>query len=885
MTALSLPLDIPPTLTPVMAQYKRLKDAHPHCLLFFRMGDFYELFFEDAVKAAPVLDVALTKRGTQGEAEIPMCGVPVHAYESYLPRLIRAGFHVAIAEQMEEPAEAKKRGGSKAVVDRQVIRVITPGTLTEESFLEATRSNYLAVLAAEAGGTYALAWCDLAQGTPFVGEASEKDVAALLARVSPAELVVSEKYREQEALKPLFAEMKERVSFLPASRFDSANARRVALSHYSVMSLDAFGAFSRAGTTALGVLLDYIELTQKQSCRLQPPAAQALSAMLALDPATRRNLELVQSLGGERRGSLLAAIDRTVSHAGARLLADQLTSPLADVALINKRLARVTFFVAQEKTRRDLRGIFKTLPDLPRALTRLSLKRGSPRDLAALSAALQGSAAARFTLDSCGAALSEDMKACRDRLGEHSNLTDTLTRALRAELPLFARDGGFVAPNYALALDELVTLRDDSKRLIAELQAKYAQETRLPTLKIRHNNVLGYYVEVTPSHADKFMQAPWNETFIHRQTLASAARFTTVELSSLERRAMEAGDKALALELQIFDELVAQVMERFASIRTCAEAMAELDVASSLAELAFEKNWCAPLVDDSVTFKITQGRHPVVEEACVTQGAAFVPNHCDLSEASRLWLITGPNMAGKSTFLRQNALIAILAHIGSYVPAASAHIGLIDKLFSRVGAADDLARGRSTFMVEMVETAAILHQATQRSFVILDEIGRGTATFDGLSLAWGALEYLYHHNACRGLFATHYHELTALKEHLPKLKCATAAIREWEGEIIFLHEVKEGTADRSYGIHVAKLAGLPQEVIARAETLLQELEKERGKSGVTIAPVVPEHMQSRGVVSPPQASALEQTLRLLEPDTLSPRDALEELYRLKTLLK
>lgn len=882
-SAPALPLHLPPEPTPMMAQYKGLKEAHPACLLFFRMGDFYELFFEDAVTAAPVLDVALTRRGRDGDEEIPMCGVPVHAIESYLPRLIRAGFHVAIAEQMEDPAEAKKRGGAKALVERQVIRVITQGTLTEESYLEAKASNFLAVLA-EAGGVYALAWCDLAEGQPTAETAEASDVPALLARIQPAELVLSERLRRTGNFNEALEGMKERLSILPPSRFDAANARRVALQHYGVASLDAFGAFSPAATAALGVLIDYIKLTQKQEMRhLSPPRAAEASATLAIDTATRRNLELAQSLSGERKGSLLAAIDRSATHAGARLLAQRLSAPLRNLQAIEARLNEVDFFAGAAETRDRLRGILKELPDLPRALARVSLSRGSPRDLAAIKSALEGAARIRLLLNQLGPGVAPEIKALSLKIGEHSGLTEELSKALRAELPQLARDGGFVAPGYDAALDELISLRDDSKRLIAALQAKYAGQTKIPSLKIRHNNVLGFFIEVTPSHADKMLAPPLNAEFIHRQTLASSARFTTVELSALERKAMEAGSSALALELEIFGKLVQEVMARFEACRAAADAMAELDVASALAALAVEKNWCRPIIDNSLTFEIKKGRHPVVEEGLAAEGAAFVPNDCDLGESSRLWLVTGPNMAGKSTYLRQNALMTVLAQMGSYVPAESARMGLVDRLFSRVGAADDLARGRSTFMVEMVETAAILNQASEKSLVILDEIGRGTATFDGLSLASGCLEYLYHHNQSRGLFATHYLELTALAAQLPRMKCAKVAVREWEGEVIFLHEVKEGAADRSYGIHVARLAGLPEAVVTRAEAVLRELEKSRPATKTPVSSTTPGNNDfSSGIRKKSEA---EKALAALEPDSLSPKEALEELYRLKGLIK
>ena len=875
---------IPTSLTPMMQQYWELKNAHPECLLFFRMGDFYELFYEDAVKAAPVLDIALTRRGkNEGGEDVAMCGIPVHAYEAYLPKLIRAGFRVAIAEQMEDPeaarARAKTQKGGKALVTRQIIRIITPGTLTEDSFLDSAASNYLAVLA-EVAGEVSVAWCDLAQGIPTVQSVDWANMPALLSRINPAELVVSEKIKADEAQYEFLETYKDIISFAPNVRFDSEAAKRAVLRQYSVTSLDSFGSFSKNETTALGVLLDYIALTQKQQISLlQPPRLASVSGVLAIDAATRRNLELTQSLDGGRKGSLLATIDRTQTNAGARLLAEHMAAPLTDVAAIAARLSRVECFVQHNDWRDALRAMLKACPDLPRALTRLSLGRGSPRDLAIVRVSLESATKLRFFMHQNAHALNDDLKGLATQLGEHSSLIDVLSRALKTELPFLARDGGFIAAGYYVPLDELVSLRDDSKKLIAGLQNKYVHETKIQTLKIRHNNVIGYHVDITPTQADKLLQPPFNQDFIHRQTLSSSVRFTTNELAELERKTSEAGDKALQIELQLFDELVQRVLGVFDALRIAADAMAQLDVATALAEIASEQQWCKPVIDDSTAFEIQKGRHPVVEASLKQRSQSFIANDCNLSADSRLWLVTGPNMAGKSTFLRQNALLVVLAQMGSFVPAVSAHIGIVDKLFSRVGAADDLARGRSTFMVEMIETAAILHQATPKSLVILDEIGRGTATFDGLSIAWGSLEYLYHHNQCRGLFATHYHELTVLRDQLPQLRCATAKVKEWNNEIIFLHEVGEGIAESSYGIHVAQLAGLPVPVIERAGHILHQLQSGQDQK-TAIVPSKSQDFIAKRVI---EKSALDKAFEALNLDELSPKEALDKLYALKKL--
>jgi DNA mismatch repair protein MutS len=876
------------SLTPAMVQYFAAKRAHPDCLLFYRMGDFYEMFFEDALKAAPALDIALTKRGQHAGQDIPMCGVPAHAVDAYLSKAIRRGFKVAVCEQMEDPAEAKKRG-AKSVVRREVVRIVTPGTITEEALLDARRHNYLAALA-EAGGALGLAWLDMSTGDFFVQPADSAGLAAALARLDPGELLLADRLLQQPVLFELFGDWKERLSPLPAVRFDSENGRRRLEALYGVRALDGFGAFSRPELAAAGALVAYVELTQQGRLpRLALPRRLSEGAVMEIDAATRRNLELARSLAGERQGSLLATIDRTRTGAGARHLAAWLAAPLTDPAAIAARQDMIAFFVADERLRETLRDRLRRVPDMERALSRLTLGRGGPRDLAAVRDALAEAASLRQLLAEDGqlAPLPAGLAAARHELGHHAELVDRLARALAAELPLFARDGGFIAAGYAPELDELRTLRDESRRLIVQLEARYRSETGIPSLKIRHNNVLGYYVEATPTHADKLMKS--DGAFIHRQTLASAMRFTTVELGELERKIASAADKALAIELAMFDDLVGEVAARAEPIAAAALALATLDVATALADLAVAERWCRPLIDDSLAFEIQQGRHPVVEAALAhNHQGAFVANDCDLGEAQRLWLVTGPNMAGKSTFLRQNALIVLLAQIGSFVPAAAAHIGVVDRLFSRVGAADDLARGRSTFMVEMVETAAILNQATARSLVILDEIGRGTATFDGLSIAWATLEHLHEVNSCRALFATHYHELTSLAARLPALSPHAMRVKEWQHEIVFLHEVVPGAADRSYGIHVAKLAGLPAAVIARAEEVLKTLEQgEQAGALARLADDLPLFAATaRQAASTPTRgpSALEEALAKVNPDELTPKEALELLYRLRGLL-
>jgi DNA mismatch repair protein MutS len=865
--------------SPVMAQYHEIKAANPGCLLFFRMGDFFELFFDDAVAASRALDIALTKRGRHNGADIPMCGVPVVSADGYLARLIRAGFKVAICEQIEDPAEARRRGG-RGPLRRAVVRIVTAGTLTEEGLLDARRHNYLAGLA-EAGGALGLAWLDLSTGGFTVGPTSEPALPGDLARLAPGEILLPERLLGRPAVFEVLAQWKPALTPLPDLRFDSEGARRRLEGFYGVAALDGFGSFGRAEIAAAGALVDYVGLTQQgRAPHLEPPRRLAPGSVMEIDAATRRNLELSASLSGDRRGSLLAAIDRTVTAAGARLLAEHLAAPSTDPAAIAARLDAVGFFIDRAELATGARERLRRCPDILRALTRLSLARGGPRDLAALRQSLGETAGLRQMLGEPGLVpLPERLAELCRGLGEHAALVDRLDRALAADLPLFARDGGFIAKGYSAELDEWRKLRDESRRLVAELQTRYAAETGVGGLKIRHNNVIGYYLEVAANHAEKL-----GPEFIHRQTMAGARRFTTAELADLESRIAAAAERALALELRLYEDLVAEVTIRRGEIAAAAAALAALDLFAGLAERAAEGGWVRPLVEPGTAFAVSGGRHPSVEAALTTEGTAggFIANDCLLAE-DRIWLVTGPNMAGKSTFLRQNALIAILAQMGSYVPARSARIGVVDRLFSRIGAADDLARGRSTFMVEMVETSAILNQAGPAAFVILDEIGRGTATFDGLSIAWATLEHLHEVNRCRTLFATHYHELTALAATLPALSCHTMRVKEWQGDVVFLHEVAPGSADRSYGIHVARLAGLPSGVTARAAEVLERLEN-RGE-GETLARLADDlplfSAARRRTEAPPRESAAEALLREVRPDELSPREALDLLYRLK----
>lgn len=888
--------------TPMMAQYHVIKAAHPDCLLFYRMGDFYELFFDDAVAASETLDITLTKRGKTDGTDIPMCGVPFHSYEPYLAKLIQSGFKVAICEQQETPEQAKARAksegkpASKALVSRDVVRVVTGGTLTEDHLLEARENNYLAALT-DIGGQYGLAWLEFSTGSFWVQPILGKDLSIALERISPRELILSDIASQKETIAPILKVINEKVTRQPSSLFDAQNAQKRLETLFGVGTLESFGAFSRAEIAAAGSLIDYVERTQKGKMpHLSRPIQLSFGSVMEIDGATRRNLELMRTLSGERKGSLLATIDRTVTGAGARLLQSRLAAPLTDLNALQARQDEVETLLGNKQLREALRDRLKSTPDIERALARLTVGRGKPKDLGIIRDGLSSAETLHALLAQSENPDLKNIVGLLQQNQEQQKLIDLLKNALEEDLPFLERDGGLIRAGFNTRLDELRTLRDNSKRHIAALQAKYRQISGIDTLKVSHNNVLGFFIDVTARHADKLMvkngepnqelgsKLGEDNPFIHRQTLANNVRFTTPELSELERDLASAADKAIAIEVALFNDFVSQICGMSDAIGRTAQGLSALDVVLSMATLATEQNYTRPILDNSTSFIIEQGRHPVVEDALSKQSDSFIANDCNLSDAQRLWLLTGPNMAGKSTFLRQNALIAILAQIGSFVPAKSAHIGVIDRLFSRVGAADDLARGQSTFMVEMVETAAILNQATERSLVILDEIGRGTATFDGLSIAWSCVEQLHEITKCRALFATHYHELTTLQLRLNALRCYSLAVKEWKGDIVFMHTVIEGAADQSYGIHVAKLAGLPDNVVARAKEILGMLNSGEKSSALSkLGADLP--LFSQSTPAPSKPSETEERLKEIDPDTLSPREALEVLYALKSTLK
>ena len=878
--------------SPVMAQYFAAKARQPDALVFFRMGDFYELFFDDARKASSALGITLTARGVHAGQPIAMCGVPVHAAEAYLAKLIRAGFKVAVCEQMENPAEARKRG-SKSVVHRDVVRVVTPGTLTEEGLLDARGSNRLAAIAVR-GGQAAVASVELSTGEVECLATGVAGLASALAALAPSEILVPDRLFADEAIANALKSAGGFVQPLPQALAEPAASEARLKRLYGVETLDGFGALSGAEISALGLIAAHLETTQAGRLpALSAPRRAGEADVMAIDPATRASLEIEKSTSGSREGSLLAAIDRTVTAPGARLLAARLARPLLDPAAIDVRLDAVAWFRDHRAQRQRLREALKGLGDMARALSRLVLGRGGPRDLGALRDGLAiGEAAtglfvsARDPLVELPAEIALALEALtpagRPDLARFRAL---LVEGLGVDLPVQARDGGFVSEGVRPELDQARALRDDSRRVILQLEARLASESGV-TLKIRHNAVLGYFVETTAKAGEPLMTAPLNATFIHRQTLANQVRFTTVELAELDARIAQAAERALAIELDTFEAWREAATRVAADLQAAAQAAARLDVAAGVAEWAEDVGAARPVIDRSTAFEAEAARHPVVEAAVRRAGAAFTPNDCRLDGSGaggpRLALVTGPNMAGKSTFLRQNALLAVLAQSGCFVPAKRLRLGVVDRLFSRVGAGDDLARGRSTFMAEMVETAAILTQATPRSLVILDEIGRGTATYDGLAIAWACTEALHEVNRCRALFATHYHELAVLEGRLAHVANLSLKAKEWNGDLIFLHEAGPGPADRSYGVQVAKLAGVPAAVVARARDVLQRLERDAaGPANLSDLPLFAAVAEPAAAYGP---SPAEDALRALEPDGMSPREAMEALYRLKGLL-
>ena len=870
----------------MMAQFLEIKSDYPDALLFYRMGDFYELFFDDAIAAAAALDISLTKRGKHLGNDIPMCGVPHHSSENYLLTLIRKGFRVAVCEQLETPAEAKARG-SKSVVKRGVVRLVTSGTLTEDSLLSARENNYLCSFSVLRDDS-AFAWVDVSTGDFHVQSCPQVFFGPMLSQLNPAEVLISD--TNYDTFIDQTNEFGTTLTPLSPASFDSSSNNKRLCNFFKVKSLDGFGNFVRAEISALGAIIDYLEITQKGKLpALKAPIKENLEKFMQIDASTRRNLELTQTLSGSKKGSLLDVIDRTVTGPGARLLEKRLSGPSTCLNIINPRLDAIESYTSNNALRLEIQNILRQTSDIERAFSRLSLDRGGPRDFIAIRNSLRKGQELSLGIIDINSDLINNAKENLTGNGEIINLLDDV---FGDDAPLLARDGGFVRSGFNKDLDEIKKLRDDGRKVISSMQANFISVTGITSLKIKHNNVLGYFIETPTTHSKKMLSDEFSSMFIHRQTTANAIRFTTVDLSELETKILNAGGRALSLELEIFDQTKSKILRYSEKVLNAAKALAEIDLIIALADIAVSENWCRPKLDKSRKFKIVSGRHPVVEAALQKDASGvFIANNCDLSAGDDgdkpIWLLTGPNMAGKSTFLRQNAIIALMAQIGSFVPAEYVEIGIVNQLFSRVGASDDLARGRSTFMVEMVETAAILNQAGENALVILDEIGRGTATYDGLSIAWATLENLHNINNCRALFATHYHELTGLTKNLKGLMNATVSVREWEGDIIFLHEVKKGAADRSYGVQVARLAGIPETVINRAKEVLEKLEHadQGGKTSALIDELPLFNSKPNSFIKPKHLSLVEKELKDIHPDELTPKDALNLIYKLKSSMK
>ena len=862
-----------------------IKSDYSEALLFYRMGDFYELFFEDAKVAANALDIALTKRGKHSGEDIPMCGVPHHSAENYIYTLINKGFRVAICEQMESPEEAKKRG-YKAVVKREVVRLVTPGTLTEDNLLDAKKSNYLAsysLVHKEAS----VSWIDISTGSFYISSITPEKLGSELTRLSPSEILLSENLAKEN--RDLAEEFGISVTELGNSAFDSSSARERLKKIFNVETVDGLGTFNRAELSSMGAIIEYLQITQKGKLpMLSRPRRELNSSFMTIDTATRKNLELTKGLSsGNKSGSLLSVIDHTLTSGGARLLEKRVSAPSTNLDEIEKRLNGLDFMIADPSLSSSLRSELRKVPDLDRALSRISLERAGPRDLVAIRNGLLQSSIISKILSSL--TLPKLIKEKTAVFPEQDKFLGLLTEALVDEPPILARDGGFIREGFDPKLDEARRLRNEGKKIIAEMQMDLVKISGIQSLKIKHNNVLGYFVETPATHADRMLSPPLSDTFIHRQTTANQVRFSTVELSEIETKILNAASHSLEIEKQTFKDLCGSILQYGQCITDIADYLSEIDLTIALSVLARNESWVKPAVDESLNFEISGGRHPVVEHALKKEGKAFISNECTLNDG-KICLLTGPNMSGKSTFLRQNAIIVLLAQIGSFVPASSAKLGIVSQLFSRVGASDDLARGRSTFMVEMVETASILNQADENSFVILDEIGRGTATYDGLSIAWATLEHLHNVNKARALFATHYHELTHLSVEMDRLENSTVSVKEWEGDVVFLHEVIRGAADRSYGVQVAKLAGLPETVIKRSKLILEKLEKGHYQGQSNLKGLINDlplfsNDQNFHEATEKEVDPIHEELRNINLDNTSPRDALEFLYKLKETQK
>ncbi len=846
--------------TPMMQQYMRMKAQHPNELLFYRMGDFYELFYNDAKRAAQLLDITLTSRGQSGGEPIPMAGVPFHAAESYLARLVKLGESVAVAEQIGDPAT------SKGPVERQIVRIVTPGTVSDEALLDERRENLLCAVVA-ADNNYGLAWLDISSGRFHVAEVNNTPAfEAELARINPAELLIPEDSPLYNALRG-----SKGVRARPPWDFDSESARRALIQQFQTKDLSGFGCDHMAlAIAAAGCLLQYAKETQKAALpHIRAIQVDAIEDCVVLDAATRKNLELTENLQGEVEHTLAWVMDKAKTAMGSRLLRRWLNRPIRSQRILKERQSAISALLENYQYE-PLQNILKQIGDIERILARVALKSARPRDLSRLRDGLNLLPELQQALQQID---NETVHAYGKAIGEFPELAELMCKAVIESPPVVIRDGGVIAEGYDEELDELRGISENAGDYLVQLEAREKERTGISTLKVGYNRVHGYYIEISRAQSE---QAP--DEYIRRQTLKNAERFITPELKTFEDKALSAKSRALSREKALYDELLDILLEHLINLQDSFAKVAELDVIANLAERADTLAFTCPELNNEARIHISNGRHPVVEQVL---DEAFVPNDLMLDSSRRMLVITGPNMGGKSTFMRQTALIAVLAHIGSFVPAERAIIGSLDRIFTRIGSSDDLAGGRSTFMVEMTETANILHNATPRSLVLMDEIGRGTSTYDGLSLAWACATHLAMQLNSLTLFATHYFELTQLPDQLRGVANVHLTAHEEDDTILFLHKVQEGPANQSYGLQVAKLAGVPDSVVSHARKKLKQLEKQDLSSHSLAAANAPVQADLFSETQPPHPVV--EMIAKMDPDCINPRQALDLLYRMKEM--
>ena len=864
--------------TPMMEQYLAIKNQHRDALLFYRMGDFYELFFEDAVVASKALDIALTKRGKSNGKDIPMCGVPFHSADNYLPKLIKKGFNVAVCEQTETVEEAKSKL-KKGPLKREVVRIISPGTLTEDILLERTKNNFLGAISI-LKDSICIAWVDISTGcfksrqlSKQKNLSNQKQVLTnFLLRMNFSEILVSDDIE----FNIIAEEWHHLLKKQSPSLFHFKSSLEQICKYYEIHSVEGLGTFNEGEIIAAGVLLSYLKLTQCGKIPLLSLIqSETDSETLEIDYFTQKSLEILTNLSGETEGSLISCIDETKTAGGSRLLKQRLIEPFFQINHIKDRHDLINWFLISSSKIADYQTFLKNIPDFERSLSRISLLRGTPKDLLSLSEGLLNVENILKTLTS--GEYSETKPSLLNLIISNINIDYSLflkiKNSLKQELPLSSKEGGFIRDGFDAELDYLRMLRSSEIEQISKLQKKYSELTNINSLKIKHSRMLGYHIEVRAIHDQSIRNV---DMFIHRQTTAQTSRFTTIELNDLETKILNSFDEAIKIENEIFNKFINEIINKGQHILSIAHSISELDIAIMVSNQVSDRNYTCPKMLKEKVLEIYEGRHPVVEQNMRFHKNSFVSNNCSLNKEEIIWLITGPNMAGKSTYLRQNALIVIMAQAGLFVPAQKANIGLVDKIFSRVGASDDLAKGQSTFMIEMIETSLILNTSTDRSLVILDEIGRGTATFDGLAIAWSVLEHLHNVIKPRTLFATHYHELTELKESLNNISCHKMSIKEWNNSIIFMHKILDGEADKSYGIHVAKLAGLPFSVTKKASQILNHLENDKKNKNLK-------------KIDKTQSSEIKVSEKFFEEfdkidiNNMSPLDSLNILNKLKLL--